>query len=462
MPTPPFHRPRYLRRAAAWALGLIATGAFLYVAIVLRWVDLGALTGSHLAPWYAEWDPRIGASTAVGLAAAALWLGAIDYVAATRSSGTFLVRALPLALLLWAGVALMDGAKAGESRAGLVETNGLTYPLARTGYEYIGDVPKVEAMGPVAFLRTYHTDEIQQRLAWHSKTHPPGPVLLMWGTARAFGKGRASATAVLLLFGGIAVWAAYGLGRTVLPRDDARAAALLFACTPGVVLFFATSMEAVFTALMLAAAWPLTKSVRDRRLDAALLGGVLLGVATLFTYASVLVAVWTALLWGVTLRRTPDDGRLWSLPIVQILGFALPLLGLAALGYDAVASLAAALGADAQAVGTGTESFLRWAGLGVANVAAWAISFGVASLAVPDREIERTPALLAFAGVLLFAAFSTLFTLEVERIWLPLHALGLTALLGATPRRRRPPLALWAGLLLAQTLLVELLAETRW
>jgi len=465
-PTPaadPQHRG-YLRRVLLIGLALAAIGAALYTVVTQQWVELGALSRQHLAPWFSKLDVRLSLWTPVALAVGAGWIWAVPRLLKVRIDGRFAIAAAGLAMVLWSGVALSDGAKMGERREGAVPANGLTMPFHRTAMEYIGDVPDVTITGPVEFLRSYHTPETQSRLSLHSRTHPPGPILLLWGVERLLGPGPGTAAVVVLLFGALSLMLLFGLGRSILGPLDARLLILLMACTPGIVLFYATSMEPVFAALMLGAAWPLHVSVRRLRLGPALLGGFLLGISTLFTYASVLIAVWVAALVGVRFLRAPADPRILAVVGGQLAGFAVPILAIMAVGFDPGAAVGAALAADAKMMGTGLEGPIRWAGIGLANGAAWAISLGVASLAVlpHPREWEWSPEWTAAVAVLLFGCFSSLFTLEVERIWLPLHGLVLIAVLKGTSMASRPPIQSWIALLVTQTILFEILAETFW
>jgi hypothetical protein len=84
---------------------------------------------------------------------------------------------------------------------------------------------------------------------------------------------------------------------------------------------------------------------------------------------------------------------------------------------------------DAEMVGTGYESLGRYLNLSVANLAAFLIGVGIPlttawlreTLAVVRRRLSGGPAdafVAAYSVSLVLIAFSTLFTLEVERIWL--------------------------------------------
>ncbi len=506
-----------LRRTGIALLVALAGGSLLYVGLVTRLYRLGGLSRGDWVPWYTQADPRGSLWTLVGVGVVVAAVAAAPGVVRARSNTRALLRLLPLALLVWVGVALSDGAKTGERRSGLVPANGISYPFERTAHEYIGDVPKVDRYGVRGLLRAWPTAEVQNTLAWHSRTHPPGAVLLLaaidpigWGGATASG------LAVLLL-GALGLLPALAFARLHLGEVAARWATLLFALAPNTVLFFATSMETVFTALAVTALWAMSAAIRVRSVGASIAAnaaaGAALALSTFFTYASILVVLTVAAFEGVRLARsgaaratTPEwSGTIGRLAL-QLAGFVAFVLALKALGWDAIASVRVALAADAQVMGTG-GGFVEWLAVGGANLLAWGIGLGLATLAIggwvldPDRKgeasraaeripdatsastAERVPdAALAAAVVPLVAAFSTLFTLEVERIWIVLNLPALVGILalveaarsrgpsqleaergGSSEVRSRDALLRgWVALLLVQTLLIEILGETRW
>lgn len=501
-----------LRRTGVAALAVAALALFLYPLVVGRWLRLGFLSRGDLVPWYAQWDPRVGVWTLVGGAVAGLVVvRGVPRILRTRSTARGLALLLGSALILWIAVAATDGAKVGESRDGLVPTNALAYPFERTAHEYIGDVGKVEALGVTGLLSRWHRSEVQETLAWHSRTHPPGAVLLLGGVERTLGGGPTRAALAVLLLGALALLPAWGWARMHLSPQGARVALLAFLAAPSTTLFFATSMEAVFTLTMTTALWAMCAGLAAdrgrRRVGLSLLGGAALALSTFFTYASLLVVFVVVALEGTRLvrnrRGTAVPGRdhrsfdavALSLA-VQLVGFGAVVGGLAALGWDPVASVRAAIVADATMMPAG-GGIVGWLGTGIANLLAWAIGAGVATLAmlgsiaagrraVREREgawaVVGVPDLLIASGIALgVAAFSTLFTLEVERIWIPMTLpvlVGLVATLeresdqrpsvSSSGRPARPPwsrtrfVQAWVGLLVLQSLLTEILAEMRW
>ena len=491
------------RRTGIALLVLTALALALYLMVVTRVVDLGGLGRSNLVPWYSSWDPRISLWTVAAVLVGGFWIRVLPRLLRRTGSAAFLMRLAALSLAFWATVALSDGAKVGESREGLVPANGLTYPFWRTAHEYIGDVPKVDELGVRGLMAAWPSDDVQNRLAWHSRTHPPGPVILLWGVKRWFGAGPLPAALAVLVLGSLSLVAAYGFSRLFLPEMSARLVTVFFALAPNTVLFFATSLVTVFALFGLSALALLTASyLNEERLRGGLLagaGGVVLALGTFFTWSMLLAVVTVAALEGVALIRRRGRGwhRTLERTIAQLGGFAVVTTALVLMGYNPIASLSRALAADQQMMGTGTESLLRIFSIGVANLTAWSIGLGLASLAmlgsliagrrsalregtVVARFTLPTPMLAAIL-VLAFGAFSTLYTLEVERIWIMVNVPVLVGLFATLEREMRAREAraesgrkihapftrsafvqLWAGLLIVQTLLIEILTETRW
>ena len=478
-----------LRRTGITLLGVLALALPLYVAVVTRTVRLGGLGRGDLVPWYSQWDPRLSAWTLLA-AGAALAVGILaPRVLAARSPARFALATVGLVTCTWAAIALSDGGKVGEARSGPVDTDGLSYPFERTAHEYIGDVPKVDAFGVRGLLEAWPTEAVQNTLAWHSRTHPPGAVLLLAAIADVGGSGALPAAVSVLLLGGLAVLVAWRWARLHLAPADARLAALLFAFAPGTTLFFATSMETVFTLLQLTALLAMSISLRSR-LDAAgvaraLTAGAALALATFFTYASLLVVIWTAAFEGVRLVRGRDPrGPAGTAAILatQVVGFALGIAALRVAGWDALASVRAAMAADAMVMPSG-GGLAEWAATGTANLLAWGVGAGLATLAMAgsllrNRTGPRPDLAAGLALTLGVAAFSTLFTLEVERIWVPLTLPLVVTIVAAAGSGSAPargdgagdpsgsiPAALataWLGLLVLQSVATEILAETRW
>jgi 4-amino-4-deoxy-L-arabinose transferase-like glycosyltransferase len=342
------------------------------------------------------------------------------------------VRPLPLVvvsvlffLAIGPAVSMIDGYRV---RAG-IRAPSVTSPYTRADVEYFGDVPALERTGPLDFLRKYSKPRLFETLSLHTRTHPPGGVFFHWLVSRVFGYGLWPAALATLAFTALAVPLVYVLARDLSGPRVARTALALFLVTPNFVMFTTTSMDGPFSVFPLLGFWLFVRALRAPRGGAALsaLAGLALALATFMTYA----AVFALLYVGIVAMLEAGAGRTaWkraaaSLAVSGTAALAFYVL-LALAGYDAWGAVRASMRHDRSMMGTGYETLGRYFGIAVANLVAFLIGIGVASavlwlraLAAGARMGRAVDPVLAGGGLVVLAmAFSTLFTLEVERIWL--------------------------------------------
>ncbi|HYI20983.1 MAG TPA: hypothetical protein VD836_19860, partial [Solirubrobacteraceae bacterium] len=173
--------------------------------------------------------------------------------------------------------------------------------------------------------------ELVPALPVHSAGHPPGLLLVMHWT----GIDTPGELAALCIAGGALVAPlAYATARALLPERAARIAGLLTALAPSVLLFGATSADAVYASLGLLAAWPLSSTRRGPRLA----GAALLALGTFFAWSLLAVGAWAAI---VAWRR----GGFRDMLALGLLCGAAVLAAQAAMagatGYDPIGTLRA-------------------------------------------------------------------------------------------------------------------------
>ena len=395
----------------------------------------GRELGLPFPPFVGRWDP---AATAWGLAAAALFGLAIwaapRLLALPPAAFAAAVFALTLALRL----ALGATSRGPSGWSGMFDLDGFEGPN-----EYL---PALSALryGPGFLLDRFA--ELVPALPVHAAGHPPGLLLIM----DALGLDTAGRLAAFCIgAGALAAPLAYAVGRTVTGERTARIAALLTAMAPSVLLFGATSADAVYATAGMLAAWALA----DRRLGVRALGALLLAAASLLAWSLLAIGAWAALLaWrreGV--RAMVVLALLCAAALVAFYGVLA-----AATGFDPIGTLRATEQVYRFGIAdqrpywfwlTGSPSaFLLMLGLPVAWLAFVALARG------EDTAI----AILAVLGIAAVAGFTKA---EVERIWLPFAP--LVCLAAATVLRERdlrPVLALLA----VQALAWELLWNTVW
>jgi hypothetical protein len=288
--------------------------------------------------------------------------------------------------------------------------------------------------------------ELVPALPVHSAGHPPGLLLVMHRT----GIDTPGELAALCIAGGALVAPlAYATARALLPERAARIAGLMTALAPSVLLFGATSADAVYASLGLLAAWPLSSTRRGPRLA----GAALLALGTFFAWSLLAVGAWAAI---VAWRR----GGFRDMLALGLLCGAAVLAAQAAVagatGYDPIGTLRA------------TESVYRF---GIADrrpywywlpgsPSAFLLMLGlpIAWYALKALGAGEDTALAIFA-VIAVAALAGFTKAEVERIWLFLAPFVCIAAAAVTPPER---LRLVLALLGTQALVWELVRNTVW
>ena len=276
--------------------------------------------------------------------------------------------------------------------------------------------------------------------------------------------GLTAAALATVAIGSLGAVAAGGLARDELGGQGGRLALALWVVAPGVALYLATSADAVFAAVLGAAALTAHRGLVRRSAAWTVAGGILLWASSMLTYAAVLLLVFL----GVRgLGRLADD-RAWVLRWAVATGAV--VIGLAgalwlAAGYDPPAAVVAVHGAYQAAPGSAGRSLARWL---PGDLLAFGGMLGVpllAALAARAVAVARERAWTsvdAAALATLLAAASWGFTKgEVERIFQFLVPLVLVPVVRQLLAWRARP-SVVVGLLVGQTLLVQVLFATRW
>ncbi len=452
------HRTRPRPRAVAsppyrtTAAVLLAT---LALSQVLPWAQRAF--GSNVPPLFAKVHPSIGPWLPLALVAGALaWL--VIRRAADAPIGAFLGTAV---LAGWAtAVALAAQAH------GLAD---VTEPFRRP-LDYWANVPLVQALGPRTFAARFA--ELVPQLSLHARTHPPGGVLFLWAVSRATGESVTAASLVVSFVGALGAVPTYWLARAVYDDRAARAAAALFALSPGVLLFSATSTDAVF---MTVVACALAAMVRASKSGGwAVAAGALTALALCFTFGALalgLVALGVGVLAirdGQGVRGQPK--RVLARGVLVLAGFGIALLGVWLLtGLDLVAAFRANLSAHLRDPSR-ARPYAYWL---FADVPAFliAVGLGQSALLVSQTRACWRAGRLGLESVLwatlAVLAVSGLFRGETDHIWLFLVPLAV-APAGAALAARDPDaslrtiLAAPLGASLAQATVTQVLLTTYW
>jgi methylthioxylose transferase len=423
---------------------------------VRRWGGVPSSTPSW--PWYFSfpfyifWWPRAAAAwLATGLpmvAAAAAGVIAV-YRAHLRWSLRVALTALLLAVLALAVGLLRQGPP------------GWWEPLAYHG-EYPGGVGVVHDAGGIrAFLGSF--PGLLPSLPSHATGHPPGP-MVFYALVASVWPGIAGAALATVAIGCLGAVNAGGLAHDELGETGGRLALALWALSPVVILYTATSADAVFAVALAGAALASHRGLIRRSPAWTVAGGGLLWVSSLLTYAAVLVLPFL-LVRALGRARTERGWVLrWAAATTAVVLGLYALLRLTT-GFDVAAAVAAVNGAYQHAPGSASREPWLWL---PGDLVAFGGMLGLpllAALVVLAVQVVRERMWTSFDAAAL-ASFLTAAAWgfskgEVERIFLFLAPLLLVpaARQLSTWRVRLPILA---ALLLAQAVAVELLFYTRW
>ena len=461
-------------------------------------LDLGAVNYSrHFVPLYAI--PKLDLSLWI-LPALLVCIGFLYLCHRCLLMNTIINRRVWLGiaiicfLAIHISVAQIDGYREQQTENGTTRILALLEPYTRTSMEYYGDVPRVDEQGLRVFLRDFSTPELFDTLSGHTRTHPPGGVIFLWFFSKIFGYNLISASLVSILFTAFAVIPLYKLGERLYGEKVALYALLLFLITPNFVMFTATSMDGPFSVFPILSLYLFYEArARETAPDIrwhtfrpySLLTGIALALGMFMTYSTVVIGVFLCVIALLERKRFVQYVKVLLFAGAGFIGFYLLLFVLT--GFQPIEALWAAIKKDEAGMGTGYETVDRYFQLSFANLFAFLIGVGIPITTVWLRHLvltlrewkqhtenkqTRVPWIfhhekldtfvIGFLLTLLFFTFSTLFTMEVERIWIfmvPFFVIPVAKYLTTRPRSD----FYWvAGMLTAQLIIAEVLLYTYW
>jgi methylthioxylose transferase len=405
----------------------------------------------HSWPSYLFWQPGLDLGWAllalpVALAAAAVLVALAS--AEQVSRGWRLAGSLAATSALALAVAALAGGPAAWAA-----------PLAFVG-EYPGAVGQV---GPIpAFLGEFPARV--PTLPDFAAQHPPFATVFYVLVDRVWAGLDAAALATVAA-GCLGLLVVAGLARDELGDQGERVAVVCWALAPVTVLYVATSADAMWAPVLAGAALAADRGLRRRSWPWTLAGGGLLWLASMLTFAAVLVLPFLAVR---ALAARAADGWGWVLRwAAATTAVVLGLAGLVqvATGYDVAAAVAAVDDFWSNAPGTTQRVWWVWI---FGDLVAFAVILGfpltaalVARLAAAVRERAWGSFEAATLAALLAAACWGHTRGEVERMWQFLVPFAVVVAVRQL-LRWRAGLPLVAGLLLGQALAIQVLFYTRW
>jgi uncharacterized protein YjeT (DUF2065 family) len=420
-------------------------------------------------PLYANVIPVWRARAIVPLLIFGGWLATLCWLWRSKSRSVPIVVAIAFVLALNVTTAMTRGGAPALWRPFMP-----IVPEART--EYFADINRVDP-GPVAFVRNY--TEIMPTLALHSRTHPPGPILYLWAVSRVFGNGVVAAALAAIIGTALSIYPFSLLARNILGPATSRYAIAMYAVTPSLVLFGATSMDGVFLFFPLLATYFFHKSWSHKPVLYSILAGLALSAAMFFTLISFCIGFLFTVEAILSIRYPALSRRIWRNLVWAGLTFLVVhgLLYLAA-GYNIIRAFATARRMAGAYRSEIYSDFWHYLTVSIGNLAAFLIGIGVITVALSGREIaeawsawraKRPTDLFSIAlpVVVIVLAFAKIFTGETERTWLFLVPLAIPAAARYLDRHQNanPRSNAWCAvliLLFTQTLATEILLYTFW
>jgi hypothetical protein len=264
------------------------------------------------------------------------------------------------------------------------------------------------------------------------------------------GVGSARGLAALTIgTGTLCVPLTYALGRSLLTERRARTAALLFAFAPSALLYGATSADALYATLALAAA----AALMARRRAIRALGPPALALASFFSAALLAAGAWAVVTLALSRGRRRAAVTAVAVALAAACFYAL-LYGVS--GFDpfgTVRSIAAAYRIGI----ANARPYAFWV---FGSPAAFLVAMGLPIAWLALRALAaRDPAAAALAAVVATSAVLGFTKAETERIWLFLVPFACVAAARVITQKR---LSLVLGALAVQALAVELLLFTVW
>ena len=438
-------------------------------------VNLGAVKfHRHVVPLYAQPQTDLSIWILPALVVLIVFLLVCRKIFLQRSvsSTQLVVISTGFFLVISISVAMIDGYRemAGRQLPALLE------PYTRTRYEYYGDVPKVDQIGFLSFMRDYAKPELFATLSGHAQTHPPGGILFLWIVSKLFGYNLLAASLGSIVFTSLTVIPIYLLAKELYGESIGRYTLALSLITPNFVMFTGTSMDGPFSVFPILSLYLFYRGIlSDRAIRYGFLTGISLGCGVLMTYSTVFIGLFFNVVMLLTL--IVDRGRFrHTLTLLLIAGVTFTtfyLLMFLVTGFNLLEALQASIRKDKEALGTGYETIGLYLHLSVGNLFAFLIGVGIPMTTVWFRQIvgairegrRGAPTNIYIVGYLislLVIAFSTLFTMEVERVWIFMAPFILIPVAKHLSQRGLADFYWVAGLSCLQLVLFEVTLYTYW
>jgi methylthioxylose transferase len=406
-------------------------------------VHLDARLGTASAPFLGRYDLRLGPATLLAPAVASGVI-LITLRGAFAHLPWHIVQILAYgSALSWAlALALVDG------------WSGLTKALGAPE-SYLGDVHQI-GDHPFEYIKTFTSDPASHSDA--ARGHPPGPVLVLWLLGKVGIESHVALGILITALATLTVPLVLTAVRDACGEIVARRFAPVLVLAPYAV-WVAVSLDAVVATVGAAAIVAGARASRQREKSWhsplwALLAGVLIGLAALFSYASPWLGISIVFIYFA--RRRP------FLNLASGAGALVPVLVASQLGFNWTAGLKVA----AEDFNTRVEPYRSVLWWSVISIVALLLAAGP-PLYASLRKMRNTPAwpfLVGAGAAVIFSIVAGLARGGVEHAWLPFFP-WLTVAAVAPERQAGPPVQtpLWLVALGAfAAIVIEAFVATPW
>ncbi|MDB9823397.1 glycosyltransferase family 39 protein [Deltaproteobacteria bacterium] len=410
---------------------------WLYHYSLLSWMKhhstkLGDISFRHFVPFYAEVHGEqwftIWLIPAVVVLIIYLMFVRRFYLSQSVKNISLLMTSIIFFVFIGLSVAMIDGMyKQGDKTFPEV-----LRPYTRINLEYFGDVPKIDTLGVKTFLKYYTSPFFFNSLSRHSKVHPPGGSLFQWLISKPFGYNLWSASMLSILFTSITVIPVFLLARTLYGETVSRYALAIFLIVPNFVMFTTTSMDGPFSFFPIWAVYLFFHSIKaKRKIPWSVLTGLAIALGMFMTYATFFLGLFfgMVLLLSLVFNRSLFKQELIIL-IIAFFIFVSFYLGLFIMtGFNFLETLESSIKQNQLMMGKGYPSLIHYLQISLANLILFLIGVGIPLSVVWFRACLMSLHRLRDGGIsdffvigflisLVLIAFSTLFNMEVERIWI--------------------------------------------
>jgi hypothetical protein len=350
----------FLKWCWGWGIAglvfMLASNLFIKRFLGHDWGVLPVYAGYSLSP--------LGYKLFIPLIPGGIILGLIPYwrKAQFPRAWYFLLLSVILAYALALSVASLDGP--------LAEV--MIRRFARFRMDYYTALPMVNR----EFIFNYAHKMIY--LPRHAATHPPLPVLFLWGLSW-LGLSKTQCAFTVAAFGALTLIPLYLLARRLYGDEAAKLAAVVYVFVPSIVLYSATSLDVVFMFFCTWSLWYFIKAIQGSRMSDCIWWALLATVCLGFTFGSFLFLGFLGLLILIQQRKftkVEQLGRKLALMGGSLLG--LHLLLWMFLDYNILQVLVTAYCINHGFMGT-HRSYIYWL---AGNLAEYGIFLGIPLLAV--------------------------------------------------------------------------------